>query len=227
MAVPNVPFNQLPKEAQRRIRRENPDEFPLRDTRPARDVDVYRDESSTSAPQPKSRWESIRGSIQSGGERGFVKAKEIGRKGLDRVQEYNRNQLKNAPPDAHKSPKKEPNRANWKEAKEPRGRVSSRDIYKDGVLQERIHYGGPAKPAKQPKPRRGRREDPLGGIGSGMRMSDFLPSNSGFGLGGMMGAPAPSQPRKKKGKRQPRQERNDFDFIDHMNSMPDSWKGLF
>jgi hypothetical protein len=223
MAIPNVPFNQLDKETQRRVRRENPDAFPLKDTRPARDVDVYRDTSSTSTPQPKSRWESIREGILKGGE----KAGEVGKKGYGKAKSFAQNHPINNPPDAHKSPKKEPNRANWKEAKEPKGRVSSRDIYKDGVLQERIHYGGPSKPVKQPNPRRGRREDPLGGIGSGMRMSDFLPSNSGFGLGGMMGAPAPSQPRKKKGRRQPRQERDDFDFIDHMNSMPDSWKGLF
>jgi hypothetical protein len=226
MASPNVPFNQLPKEAQRRVRRENPESFPLKDTRPARDVDTYRDTTSTSAPQPvKQGWrEKVFGAkekIQAGAEKGFGK-----------VQKFAQNHPMNNPPDAHKSPKREPNKANWKEPKEPRGRVSSRDIYKDGVLVERVHYG-PAHPPsqKQPKPRRGRRDDPLGGLGAGMTFRDMMPSsNQGFGLGGMMsepyGAPAPRPRKGKKGRRsEPREE--PFDYLEHISSFPKPWKGKF
>jgi len=200
--------------------------------RPAQDIETYRDNSG-GTPQPKSRWERIREGIQKGGE----KAGEVGKKGFGKAQEFARNHPMNNPPDAHKSPKREPNRANWKEAKEPRGRVSQVDRYKDGVLVEKIHYG-PKKEPRQPKPqprRRGRREDPLGGIGAGMTFNDLMPgSNMGTGLGGMMpypgfadptGRSAPPRPRKgKKGRRQPREE--PFDYIEHMNKLPDSWKGL-
>jgi len=194
--------------------------------RPAQDVDTYRD-TSGGTPQPKTRWERIREGIQRGGEKGYVKAKEYGRKGLDKVQEYNRNQLDKEKKERKERPEKRERRP---ASKEPKGRVSSRDIYKDGVLQERIHYGPSAKPAKQPKSRRGRRDDPLGGIGAGMSFRDMMPrSNQGFGLGGMMsepyGAPAPRPRKGKKGRRQPQEE--PFDYLNHMNNMPDSWKGLF
>lgn len=116
--------------------------------------------------------------------------------------------------------------------REHHGRVSSKSIYKDGKLVEKIHYG-PAKEPRQPKPRRMPRGDPLGGIGAGMGFGDFLPSNRGTGLGGMMpypgfsdpfGRSAPSSPRrgKKGSRRQPRDE--PFDYIDHMNTMPESWR---
>jgi hypothetical protein len=204
--------------------------------RPAQDIDTYRDNSG-GTPQPKSRWDRIREGILKGGE----KAGEVGKKGFGKAQEFARNHPMNNPPDAHKSPKKEPNRANWKEAKEPRGRVSQRDIYKDGVLVEKVHYG-PAKQPKQPR-RRGRRSsDPLGGIGAGMTFNDLMPgSNLGTGLGGMMpypgfadptGRSAPPRPRKgKKGSRRQPRERMDpmaDDFLDRMyGDYPKPWEGKF
>jgi hypothetical protein len=225
MAIPNVPFNQLPKDAQRRVRRENPDAFPLRDNRPGRDVDRFPPEPKRDSPQPAKKPSNEGGGWK---EKLFGAKEKIetgAKKGFGKAQEFARNHPINNPPDAHKPANKEPNKTNW--PKESRGRVSSRDIYKDGVLQERIHYGGPAKQPKQPKPRRGRREDPLGGIGAGMSFRDMMPgSNQGFGLGGMMpdpyGAPAPSRPRKKKGKSQPRRD-EPFDYLDHIHS----WKDQF
>lgn len=229
----NVPFDQLTPEAKRQFRKQNPDAFPLRDRRPAQDVDRFTDKPGTpaSAPKPKSRWEQVREGILKGGE----KVKGGAEKGFGKFQKYAQERVKNdpelggLPPKRGVSAKREPNRANWKEAKEPRGRVSQRDIYKDGVLVEKVHYG-PSKQPKQPKQRR-RREDPLGGFGAGMSFRDMMPgSNQGFGLGGMSPYSDPMQrsaprPRKgKKGRRQPREE--PFDYIEHMNKLPDSWKGL-
>ena len=48
MASPNVPFDQLTPEAKRKLRQQNPDAFPLRDNRPAKDIDRYRDDDSAS-----------------------------------------------------------------------------------------------------------------------------------------------------------------------------------
>jgi len=181
--------------------------------RPAQDVDRYQ------AP-PKSRWEQVREGILKGGER----AGEVGKKGVGKFKEFAKNHPVNNPKGERKE-RREPR----EKQKEPRGRVSQRDIYKDGVLVEKVHYG-PTKQPKQPKPPRRRREDPLGGFGAGMSFRDMMPgSNQGFGLGGMSPFSDPmhrSEPKrqKKKGRRQPREE--PFDYIEHMNKLPDSWKGL-
>lgn len=115
--------------------------------------------------------------------------------------------------------------------REHHGRVSSRSIYKEGKLVEKIHYG-PAKEPRQPKPRRMPRGDPLGGIGKGLNFSDMLPSNRGYGLGGMMsepyGAPAPA-PRKRKGsRRQPREQMGGDDYMDRLmaGDYPKPWRGI-
>lgn len=118
--------------------------------------------------------------------------------------------------------------------REHRGRVSSRSIYKDGKLVEKIHYG-PAKAPAQPKPHR-RRGDPLGGIGAGMSFNDMLPSNSGTGLGGMIQEPfthpADQVPRARSRKgtrrRQPREpESQGFDYLDHINQgIPKPWREI-
>ncbi len=222
----NVPFDQLPKEAQRRVKKENPQDFPLRDRRPAQDVDRFTDTPGT--PKPKSRWQQIKEGIIHGGE----KAGEVGKKGYGKAQEFAKNHPINNPPKRGAPASKEPNRANWK--KEPRGRVSQRDIYKDGILVEKVHYG-PAKEQRQPKPRRMPRGDPLGGIGSGLKMSDFLPSNRGYGLGGMMsepyGAPAPAPRRRgrKGSRRQPREQMGGDDYMDRLiaGDYPRPWEGKF
>lgn len=116
--------------------------------------------------------------------------------------------------------------------REPRGRVSSRSVYKDGKLVEKIHYG-PAKEPRQPKPRRMPRGDPLGGIGKGLNFSDMLPSNRGYGLGGMMsepyGAPAPAPRRRRKGsRRQPREQAGGDDYMDRLmaGDYPKPWRGI-
>lgn len=78
-------------------------------------------------------------------------------------------------------------------------RVMRVDKYQDGKVTETVYFGTDEKtprrqaPRKQPKPR----GDPLGGLGSGMSMQDFIPSN--MGLGNAMGY---TEPRGKKRKKQ-------------------------
>jgi hypothetical protein len=76
------------------------------------------------------------------------------------------------------------------------------------------------------------RGNPFGdfGSGSGMSFGNLLPGNMGFTVGSYGPEPTPraAPPRRKKRKRRaPQAQRGGFDYIQHMNSMPDQWRGLF
>ena len=63
-----------------------------------------------------------------------------------------------------------------------------------------------------------------------MSFNDLLPSNRGFGLGGMIqepfGHPADQPQRRGKKGRRASQGNEPFDYLDHMNTMPDAWRKL-
>ena len=147
-------------------------------------------------PQPKkSAWEQIRSGASSLVER----AKPAGKK----VKEWM---------EAHPSNRRERERPERKAHadREPR-RTTRVDRYVDGKLAETVYFDEKPRPArKRAAPKR--RSDPLGGIGKGLTMSDFIPSNMGLGQAmgyGGMGDPLPHQgaaPRKRKKVRAPKAE---------------------